>query len=391
MPYWTVRTELDDAPGRLAGISGAIAACGGNIVALDVHPIGSNMVADELVVEAAALDPAALAQVVADAGGQRITVTSSDPHDLVDAQTRGLRLLHGLSLATGRRDAALEGALTVLLRADRCCLLPASAAGLSYLAERALADGLPAAGEEPQVQNGAPAPATQVLVVPWRESRGDVRLAVISRAKPAFTQIEGARARGFLLVAAAVAPKEGAGADLLLESGTEVRLRPANPLDAAGIAALHRACPLAAPPVPGIGALGRYLVWVRDSLTSVATDDTCVVVAERAGMVVAVAGYEREPESEIARFGVLVHPSLAAAPIGSALVRRLGAAAERAGLRSLVASGGFGDAGIAAGRASGLERTVKRTFARRTIRLDLQPVARPTEQLPARAAVTTQP
>ncbi|MEP7054879.1 MAG: hypothetical protein ABI912_06490 [Actinomycetota bacterium] len=383
MPYWTIRTELDDAPGRLAGISGAIAACGGNIVALDVHPISGSIVADELVVEAPSLDAAALAQVIADAGGQRITVTSSDPHDLVDAQTRSLRLLHGLSLATGRRDAALEGALTVLLRADQCALLPASAAGLSYLTERAMADGLPVSSIE-RPDNGQP--PTQVLVVPWRESRGDVRLAVVRRRAPAFTEIEGARARGFLMVAAAITPRQQERSDLLLADGTEAAIRPATVLDAEAIADLHRASPLLSPQVPGVGALGRYAIWVRESLATMNPPERYVVVAETAGEIRAIAGYDRGSRSWEATFGLLARPAQTSRALGAALLRRLTDTASNAGFDALIATVGLrSDIRLEAARASRLEIAERWSRDGRHVRIPLQGKHEPQQRIPGRS------
>lgn len=387
MPYWTLRTELDDAPGRLAGISGAIATAGGNIVALDVHPLGRSSVADELVIQAPTLDPVALVKLVADAGGKRSTVTSSDPHELVDGQTRSLRLLHGLSLATGRRDAALEGALTVLLRADRCCLLPASAAGLGSLTERALSEGLPVMGQDSGGPYAAGSEPAEVLVVPWRESRGDVRLAVISRPAPAFTEIEGARARGFLLVAAVVAPKVPDRADLLLSDGTEVHLRPATALDADAVSALHVRSPFHAPTVPGVGALGRYPIWVRESLGSLNPIERYVLVAEHHGQICAVAGYERAPQAWTGGFGVLVDRRLPNRALGAALLRRLAQAASVAGLDVLTATvNSRRDVRLRAARASGLPVSERRSWEGRDIRIALPRESRSARSaMPARA------
>jgi len=279
-----------------------------------------------------------------------------------------------LSLATGRRDAALEGALTVLLRADRSCLLPASAAGLSWLTERALADGLPVSGIERQPGSGGDAGTEQVLVVPWRDARGEIRLAVVRRREPAFTEIEGARTRGFLMVAAAISPKQGDHADVLLADGTEVALRPATDEDADSIAELHRATPLVAPAVPGVGALGRYPVWVREALAEMAPPQRYVVVAEIDAEIQGVAGYERGPNSRDATFGVLVHPRQAGTALGAAMLRRLANAATAAGIEALTATVGVRrDVRSAAAHASGLDATEGWSRGHRRIRIALQP------------------
>lgn len=379
MPYWTVRTEVHDAPGRLAAISGAIAACGGNIVALDVHPLGRGAVADELVVEAAALDAAALDGLIAAAGGARTAITRSDPHELVDAQTRSLRLLHGLSLATGRRDAALEGALTVLLRADRCCLLPASAAGLSSLAERALLEGLPVTGTEKVGPLSIEDQPTHVLVVPWRESRGDVRLAVISRATARFTEIEGARARGFLLVAAVVAPKAAGPTDLLLADGTEVHLRAATAYDAKAIAALQVRAPI-----------GGFLADAPAVLGSLNPLERFVMVAETAGEICAVASYERATPGWTAGFEYFVDRALPAPALGGAMLRRLAGVGAAAGIDALTALIGVRrDVRLLAARASGLPVIEKWSREGREVRISLQNKSEsPRMQMPARAELS---
>ncbi|MDQ1710437.1 MAG: hypothetical protein QOG49_1822 [Frankiaceae bacterium] len=51
MALWTFRVELPDRPGRLAALTGAVADCGGNILALDVQALDGTRVADELLVD----------------------------------------------------------------------------------------------------------------------------------------------------------------------------------------------------------------------------------------------------------------------------------------------------------------------------------------------------
>ena len=51
MARFELWVELDDRPGNLAALAGDLAACGANIVHLDVHPGSGDTVIDRLVVQ----------------------------------------------------------------------------------------------------------------------------------------------------------------------------------------------------------------------------------------------------------------------------------------------------------------------------------------------------
>lgn len=110
-----VRVRLPDTSGSLARLAEAVAAAGGNIVALSVHGQDSRSVVDELIVGGAPdrdLLAGSVRAAVGPAAGA-VLVTEADPHDLVDAPTRALDLA-AQAVSTGDPAAALAA----LLHAD---------------------------------------------------------------------------------------------------------------------------------------------------------------------------------------------------------------------------------------------------------------------------------
>lgn len=103
---WRIRTAVQDSPGRLAVVAGALAGVGANILSLQVHPVGGGQVLDDFVVLApAAVDAERLAAAVVAVNGGSPHVAPAELHSLVDAPT------HALSLAgrLGGSDSAAEG------------------------------------------------------------------------------------------------------------------------------------------------------------------------------------------------------------------------------------------------------------------------------------------
>lgn len=110
---WRVRTEIDNAPGRLAVFAGALAAAGANILALEAHPTGGGVV-DEFLVEASPHTTAEqLCAAVRAVGGRAAHAASADVLALIDAPTRALELAGRLV----RRAASPASVLADLLDA----------------------------------------------------------------------------------------------------------------------------------------------------------------------------------------------------------------------------------------------------------------------------------
>ena len=171
---WRVRTEIDNTPGRLAVLAGALAAVGANIHGLDAQPAAAGVVVDEFLVET---PPETSAQQLCDAvravGGRATCAVPTDLLALVDAPTRALDLAARLA----RRPDSLEAVLADLLEAERVQIHPADAA--------------------PGGDTAAAGPADLVLRGP------DGGVVTVSRPGLPFTAVERARARSAVDLAAA--------------------------------------------------------------------------------------------------------------------------------------------------------------------------------------------
>jgi hypothetical protein len=125
--FWRIRTQIDNTPGRLAVLAGALAAAGANIHALEAHPAPTGVI-DEFLVEASqgttAEQLCAAARAV---GGRETRAVRADVLALLDAPTRALELAARLA----RRPGALDAVLADLLDAREVTVtaeLPGAAA-----------------------------------------------------------------------------------------------------------------------------------------------------------------------------------------------------------------------------------------------------------------------
>ncbi|NYI06043.1 hypothetical protein [Allostreptomyces psammosilenae] len=177
MALWRVRAEIDDEPGRLAALAGALAEQGANVFGLSVQPDASGPV-DEFFVEVPPeVGRYRLVEAVTVAGGRRVTVLPAEPHDLLDTPTNALVLAARL-LAD---PESLPEVLTELLFAD----------------EGAWEDWDPADGDEGEWRD-TPAPLPHPETGEDRTSLAlpvyDGRRVVLHRAGLPFTLTEAARA-----------------------------------------------------------------------------------------------------------------------------------------------------------------------------------------------------
>lgn len=90
--FWRVRAEIDNTPGRLAVLAGALSAAGANIHALEVHP-APNGVIDQFLIEASE-DTSAdrLCAAVNAVGGRYAHAVPTDVLALLDGPTHALEL-----------------------------------------------------------------------------------------------------------------------------------------------------------------------------------------------------------------------------------------------------------------------------------------------------------
>ena len=114
MALWRIRAALEDEPGRLAAITAAIAACGGNVFGFSVQTHGSGPVDEFFVSTPEEMGRFRLVEAVTDAGGAQVTAVPADPHDLVDVPTKALQLAADLLHA----PETLPDILADLLDAD---------------------------------------------------------------------------------------------------------------------------------------------------------------------------------------------------------------------------------------------------------------------------------
>ena len=207
MPLWTFRVELPDRPGRLAALTGAVAGCGGNILALDVQALDGDRVADELLVDLP--DEVSVEFVEGEiraTGADVVMLTAASTEDLVDPQTRCLELGRRLVRRHTARDRVLEAALAELVGADGAMVVPVEAAATSVLAGRALSEGKPMMARErtglcPTKEDEQP---PWLLVIPSVEDpRGQVTM--LARAGAGFSAGEIGRVQALLALASELA------------------------------------------------------------------------------------------------------------------------------------------------------------------------------------------
>ena len=125
--------------------------------------------------------------------------------------------------------------------------------------------------------------------------------------------------------------------DVLLKDGSTARIRPIAPDDASSVVSFH-------------GRLSAESIRLRfftphphlsereiDRLTHLAGGDDLALVALRGTDIVAIAQYDRAPESEEAEVGFVVDDSYHGRGLSSLLLERLAAEARRNGIRRFVA------------------------------------------------------
>ncbi|NUP46053.1 MAG: hypothetical protein HOW97_01860 [Catenulispora sp.] len=114
MALWRIRAALEDEPGRLAAITAAIAACGGNVFGFSVQAHEGRPVDEFFVNTSEEVGRFRLIEAVTAAGGAQVTAVPADPHALVDVPTKALQLAAALVAAPD----TLPEILTDLLDAD---------------------------------------------------------------------------------------------------------------------------------------------------------------------------------------------------------------------------------------------------------------------------------
>lgn len=112
---WRLRTEIDNTPGRLAVLAGALAAAGANIHALQVYPTPAGVVDEFLVETPETTSSDQLCAALRAVGGRETHAVPADVLALVDAPSHALGLAARLAL----RPGSLPEVLADLLGAER--------------------------------------------------------------------------------------------------------------------------------------------------------------------------------------------------------------------------------------------------------------------------------
>lgn len=325
---WRMRTTVQDEPGSLAALCGALAGQRVDILSLQTHPLAAGTVDEFLLRGPAGLSGSEVTTAVESAGGTDTWIERADAHDLVDAPTRVL----GLAARTALDAAELPLALRQLL--GRCTIRsrPAPAGG-----GRATG-GVPVEG------------ALDDTVMRLRGPEGGV--ITVERPYLPFTPTEFARARALVELDARLGPRLLHGRDVLtLAEGSDITVRRADTRDVEAARAMHERCSARTLKLRYHGPVGdadRYL----NHLLSPRYGRT-LAVQTASGRIVGLGHLLWDgDETEVA---LLVEDTWQRRGVGAELLSRLVAMAVEAGCSSVYAVTQASNTGmVAAMRGLGL-------------------------------------
>ena len=300
MALWRIRATVDDRPGYLSVLTASLALRSVNILAVQVHTTEAGAVDDFLVDAPDSMTEPDLLTAIARGRGRDAFVARAEAQGLADQPTRALalagRLVHDAD-ALGETLVALLDAAEVRWRPEPLSGRP------GFDGERMrLAD--PGGG------------SYEVL-----------------RDRPAFTPAEYARAQALVEIAAGVLRRQDDRITLLLSDGAEILLRPATLDDLDGVRDLHERSSIESRERRYLSGAGPTDARLRRLLEPAGGCTLLAVTAD--GQVVAMATVLAE--GELGELAVLVEDSWQRRGLGTVLLRRLAAWAEREGFAALVA------------------------------------------------------
>jgi GNAT superfamily N-acetyltransferase len=303
MALWRIRATVDDRPGYLSVLTASLALKSVNILAVQVHTTEAGAVDDFLVDAPDALTEADLLTAVARGRGRDAFVARAEAEGLADQPTRALALAGRLV-----HDAdALGEALVALLDAAEARWRPDPLPGRPGYDDSRMLLADPAGG------------SYEVL-----------------RGRPSFTPAEYARAQALVEVAGAMVRHHQEQAKLLLPDGAELILRTATGDDTEAVRGLHERASAATVTSRYLGGGVPSEARLRRLLEPVGGRTLLAVDGD--GKVVAMANLLAE--GDLGEIAVLVEDGWQRRGIGTALVRRLMAYAERGRFAALVAHTG---------------------------------------------------
>jgi GNAT superfamily N-acetyltransferase len=206
MALWRIRATVDDRPGYLSVLTASLALRSVNILAVQVHTTENGAVDDFLVDAPDRMTEQELHAAVAKGRGRDAFVTRAEAQGLADQPTRAL----GLAGRLAHDPDSLGEALVTLLDAAQASWRPEGTVVLHGYDEQRMTLTDPAGGSYEVV-----------------------------RPAPAFTPAEYARAQALVEVGAALLRRSAERTTLLLPDGAELLIRAAGDDDAPGIRRLH--------------------------------------------------------------------------------------------------------------------------------------------------------
>jgi GNAT superfamily N-acetyltransferase len=313
MALWRIRATVDDRPGYLSVLTAGLALRSVNILAVQVHTTEAGAVDDFLVDAPDPMSEADLLAAITRGRGRDAFVARAEAQGLADQPTRALalagRLVHD--------PDTLGEALVALLDAAEVRWRPESPAG------------------QPPHHQGFDGPR-MVLADP---AGGTYE---VLRSRPAFTPAEYARAQALVEVSAALLRHSADEATLLLPDGSELLVRAAVADDLEGVRRLHERSSLDTRRRRYLG--GNHTPTDARLRRLIEPDDGLTLLAVHGTKVVAMANLIAE--GDLAEAALMVEDGWQRRGIGTALLRRLMAYAEGAGIAAVVAHTGADNAAM---------------------------------------------
>lgn len=194
MAMLRVRVEVTDVPGALAGLTAALASLGVDVASVDVLDVDGRSVVDELLLR---LPPGVTARDVRDVlrmAGAADVHSFAETAPTTDPAVAALDVTRAVLAAPGDADAPGQ-ALALIAYADAGAFIDVGEAACFPLAQRALAEGVPAIGPAgPDASPLAVATGWVLWVAPALSE--PQRLAVVGRRLDVrFAATEAARLR----------------------------------------------------------------------------------------------------------------------------------------------------------------------------------------------------
>ncbi len=303
-PLWRLRVSMKDTPGRLAQLAARLAALGGDIRTVHVHPTCDGVIDELLLHVPEGVTATELTDAAEEAGGERAGAVRADVRELDDVPTRSLDQATNLVEGTAELVDVLRNLLGEI--EVRWSEEPADEPAESFT-EQALRVSAPGGGVLRLRRDGA-----------------------------AFTPAEFARSRAMAALAAACRTRMPAEVRHVTVAGHPLTLRRADRHDLERVLEFHRSCSeptrhqryFDGPTDPA--SLRRRLESGLDSGL-----ERTLVVLTRSDEIVAVGNLSlAEDEAELA---LMVRDDWQRRGIGSMLCARLVAEAESARVRTVKA------------------------------------------------------